>query len=252
MPGRSVEQENALAPTGPSVVVDGGPASAPLNTRLEVELAFCIAGALRVPAHATQLWLLDSIVVGIERPGGPAVPAVSDSAGSSGPPAHIERSTLLGSGRFLKLDLASESIFTGPVNVDQRQAGCVRFSFVPAGSQTPQQYRCQPALEIAQQKDQRRADAAKTGIPLPFGWEAALEAAVQQWLLPSFETVDYGRPDFAQLRRTGPIQIRTGAADGSEMGVFCVLKQPQRESNLRLRLDEYLPVGLEAGLIYVT
>ena len=36
------------------------------------------------------------------------------------------------------------------------------------------------------------------------------------------------------------------------MGAFCVLKQPQRESNLRLRLDEYLPVGLEAGLIDVT
>jgi hypothetical protein len=36
------------------------------------------------------------------------------------------------------------------------------------------------------------------------------------------------------------------------MGVFCFLKQPAREANLRLRLDEYLPVGLDAGLIYVT
>ena len=25
------------------------------------------------------------------------------------------------------------------------------------------------------------------------------------------------------------------------MGVFCLLKQPQREANLRIRLDEYLP-----------
>ena len=41
-------------------------------------------------------------------------------------------------------------------------------------------------------------------------------------------------------------------ADGSEMGVYCQLKQPQRESNLRIRLDEYLPFGLDAGLIYVT
>ena len=44
---------------------------------------------------------------------------------------------------------ASESIFTGTVLVDQQQEGCLRFSFVPAGSETPQQYRCQPALEIA-------------------------------------------------------------------------------------------------------
>jgi hypothetical protein len=36
------------------------------------------------------------------------------------------------------------------------------------------------------------------------------------------------------------------------MGAFCVLKEPQREANLRIRHDEYLPVGLEAGLIYVT
>jgi hypothetical protein len=72
------------------------------------------------------------------------------------------------------------------------------------------------------------------------------------WVVPAFQTDDYGRPDFAQLRLSTPMQIRGGAEDGSEMGAFCVLKQPQRESNLRLRLDEYLPVGLEAGLIYVT
>ena len=31
------------------------------------------------------------------------------------------------------------------------------------------------------------------------------------------------------------------------MGAYCHLKQPQRESNLRIRLDEYLPFGLEPG-----
>ena len=36
------------------------------------------------------------------------------------------------------------------------------------------------------------------------------------------------------------------------MGAFCHLKQPQRESNLRLRLDEYLPFGLEAGILFAT
>lgn len=252
VPGRSVEQDNAMAPSGPSLVVSAGPANAPINTRLEVQLAFSITGALRLPSQITQLWLLDSIVVGIERDGGTTVAAVSDGAGGIGPPAHIERSTLMGRSRFLKLELASESIFDGRVDVEQRQQGCVRFSFVPWGSRTPQQYRCQPALEIGLHKAQRQAEALKTGVPLPAGWEAALEAAVVQWLRPAFQTDRYGRPDFAQLRRTGPVQIATGAADGSEMGAFCVLKQPQREANLRLRLDEYLPVGLEAGLIHVT
>ena len=31
------------------------------------------------------------------------------------------------------------------------------------------------------------------------------------------------------------------------MGAFSILKQPQRESNLRMRLGEYLPVGLMIG-----
>ncbi len=252
VPGRSVEQENPTAPTGVSLDVAPGPANARLNTELEVEMAFSIGGALRIPAHITQLLLLDSIVVGIDRLDGPWIPAVCDASNVSGPPAHIERSTLLGSSRFLKLELASESIFTDQVMVDQRQEGCVRFSFVPFGSHTPQQYRCQPALEIAAEQERRKAEATASGIPLPPGWEALVEAEIVQWLVPSFQTDRYGRPDFVQLRRTCPIQIRTGAADGSEMGVFCVLKQPQRESNLRIRLDEYLPVGLEAGLIYVT
>jgi len=30
------------------------------------------------------------------------------------------------------------------------------------------------------------------------------------------------------------------------------LKQPQRKSNLQIRLEEYLPFGLEAGLIEAT
>ncbi len=34
--------------------------------------------------------------------------------------------------------------------------------------------------------------------------------------------------------------------------MFASLKQPQRETNLRIRLEEYLPFGLEPGLIYVT
>jgi hypothetical protein len=123
---------------------------------------------------------------------------------------------------------------------------------VAPGSSTPQQYRCQPALEIATEAERLIADAAASGIPLPTGWEAALEDEVETWLVPSFEDVEYGRPPYAQLRRTCPVQIRTGAEDGSEMGVYCVLKQPQREANLRLRLDEYLPIGLDAGLITVT
>ncbi len=72
------------------------------------------------------------------------------------------------------------------------------------------------------------------------------------WLVPSFTSTQYGDPGYAQLHLGAPRQIARGAEDGSEMGVFCHLKQPQRENNLRTRLGEYLPFGLQPGIIFVT
>ena len=46
--------------------------------------------------------------------------------------------------------------------------------------------------------------------------------------------------------------FRRGAEDESEMGAFSSLRQPQREDALRIRLEEYLRVGLEAGIFYAT
>ena len=48
------------------------------------------------------------------------------------------------------------------------------------------------------------------------------------------------------------VEIRTGAEDEAEIGAFHTLYQPQRETNLRVRLEEYLRFGLEAGIFYVT
>jgi hypothetical protein len=75
---------------------------------------------------------------------------------------------------------------------------------------------------------------------------------VQRWLVPSWTTRRYGQPGFAQLRDSAPAEIRGGAEDGAEMGAFCHLQQPQRAANLRQRLDEYLPFGLDAGIVPVT
>ena len=55
-----------------------------------------------------------------------------------------------------------------------------------------------------------------------------------------------------QLRRATDRTIREGAHDEGEMGVLHALYQPQRETNLRIRLDEYLRFGLHAGIFYVT
>jgi hypothetical protein len=46
--------------------------------------------------------------------------------------------------------------------------------------------------------------------------------------------------------------IRRGADDSGEMGAFHFLLAPLRETDLRVRIREFLPVGLEFGIFYQT
>jgi hypothetical protein len=174
-------------------------------------------------------------------------PAIARSDGGElpGPPTTLERTTVFGAVHLKELVLASEVIFTDTVVVQRRQAGCIRFSHVPENPQTPRRYRCQPDLALAQRAQEQLL--ASEGDLSP-----AERALVQARLRPSFTSVHYGHPAYAQLGLTCAEEIRTGAEDGSEMGALSNLKQSQREANLRIRLEEYLPFGLEAGLIYVT
>jgi hypothetical protein len=209
-------------------------------------------GALRMPEHVAGLWLLDCLVDGITVDGADKGVAISDAAGTSGPVAHLERTTVLGAAVLSQAPLISESVLTGTVTVGRRQQGCVRFSYLPIGSRTPRKYRCQPGLAISTAQDIRRREAERAGTVLPAGWETLLAAAVAARVVPAFTSEQYGRPGYGQLHDTCPAEIATGAEDGAEMGVFSQLKNPQREANLRRRLDEYLPVGLAAGLIHQT
>jgi photosystem II stability/assembly factor-like uncharacterized protein len=80
--------------------------------------------------------------------------------------------------------------------------------------------------------------------------DAAL--AILNQIRPDFTSIQYGQPGYAQLRNTCPPEIYTGAEDGSEMGAFSYLKQPQRSANLQASLTEYLRFGLQANIIYIT
>jgi hypothetical protein len=127
------------------------------------------------------------------------------------------------------LTLASDSIFfarvavsgAAPLVAERRQEGCVRFCYVPPGSVTPRRFRCVP-------------DAGHPDV------------------LPHFTSLRYGDPGYGQLRQATDPSIREGADDGGEMGVLHALFQPQRETNLRVRLEEYLRFGLHAGIFYAT
>jgi hypothetical protein len=63
-----------------------------------------------------------------------------------------------------------------------------------------------------------------------------------------FDSLRFGHPAYGQLSGFCPSEITRGADDGGEMGAFHWLYRPQREGNLRDRLDEYVRFGLEAGI----
>ena len=215
-----------------------------VNTELRVELAFAITGAIYLPSHVEVLFALDSIIDGV---GERAIAGVG-AADAVGPALRLERVTVRGDSAVREIMLASEVIFDGRVTAERVQGGCVRFSYVTPASHTPRRYRCQPALAV----DKALEDAEAAAGPLTDADRDAIRARVRSRVRPEYTSEAYGQPAYLQLARSAPREITGGAEDGAEMGAYAHLKQPQREANLRVRLEEYLPFGLDPGIIYVT
>ncbi|WP_129793257.1 hypothetical protein [Sphingosinicella sp. CPCC 101087] len=233
-------------PGAPSLLIEAE------NVLVEIEQS--ILG----PIHAdrsTQLHIIDSIVDATDS----MLPAIAGADGADvGPTLHMIDTTVFGKIHVATMALVSNSIlaaalapadtWTAPVRAERRQIGCVRFSYVPPGSAVPRRHRCQPSHAVA-----AALRTAREANPMLSAAEAdAIVDAVRDRLRPSWTDLRYGRPGYAQLLRAAPVEIRTGADDESEMGVFHKLYQPQREANLRIRMEEYLVAGLEAGAIFAT
>ncbi len=203
---------------GAGLQVATGTGTADENDALQVTLYRAICGPITFNGKVSSLSATDSIVSAIA---------------GSGATLNIESCTVFGSVNATIID-ASNSIFTGMVVAERRQAGCVRFCSLPAGSQTARRYRCQPDLALAGTTD------------------PAAQQYVEDRLTPQFTSLDSGQPGYAQLSARCAVEISTGADDEAEMGVFRYLQQPQRRANLRTALAEYLRFGLEAGAIEQT
>jgi hypothetical protein len=222
VPGLALNPDGtAASPDDPSLVVEH-----PFTT---IRLERCITGPLRIVADSdVTVELLDCVVDALS-PESVAYRAQSDAPGAE---IALRECTVIGRLLARAVRLASNCIFfarvpdgsppgAAPIRVERRQEGCMRFCFVPAGSITPRRHRCQP------------------------------ETAGRS-LLPHFTSRRYGEAGYCQLRTVTAKEIRHGADDEGEMGVMHALFQPQREANLRIRLEEYLRFGLRAGLIYET
>ncbi len=84
------------------------------------------------------------------------------------------------------------------------------------------------------------------------GYKAMLRSAARGAMWPIFTDRRYGRPGYGQLHLCTNPGILTGASDGSEMGAFHDLFQPQRHAALAARLADNVPAGMSAGIIFVT
>lgn len=122
---------------------------------------------------------------------------------------HIERSTIVGNVTVNRLH-ASDSLIVGIGTIADLQHGCFRFSAAVEGS-----------------------------WPRPF----------ESYFFPTFpgswvETAIFGQPNFLRLTELAPVEIREGAENHCEMGVYNRLIEPIKRADLRNKLDEFMPFDL--------
>jgi hypothetical protein len=193
---------------------------------LQITVQRSVLGALRIEEFVTAS-LTDSILDATSRTN--VAYAASDGS-SAGGALTLQGCTVIGKVHASLLALVSDSIvwaglaaadtWNAPLIAERKQAGCVRFTYLPMASVAPRQFEC---IEQAE------------GSPQPL-----------------FYSLRYGDPGYAKLLPCTNDAIRQGAYDGGEMGAFHFVLAPLRETDLRVRMQEYVPVGLEFGILYET
>ena len=229
VPGWSVNPAStAISATRPAVYAEA--------VGLQLSIVRTITGSILADEFVTTV-MCDSIVdaanpvqpVTPVKPAIPTYPAYAATDGNNGGGAlTCVGCTLIGKIHTILLTLASNCIFQAELSAgdtwqtaliaDRKQAGCVRFSYLPLAAQTPRRFEC-----------------VQQGADMP---------------QPLFFSLQYGHPAYAKLLTATDDRIHRGADDAGEMGAFHFLLAPLRENDLRVRILEYLPVGMEFGIIY--
>jgi hypothetical protein len=171
---------------------------------------------------------------GLRTVSAPADREVQDGMAPAGD-VDVIASTIVGGIRCVRLD-ASNSLLVAAlaaadprpaaVFAERKQIGCVRYSYIPDGSRTGRRFHCAP--------------------------EPGESLGVRIATKPRFDSLRFGDASYLRLNAGTDDRLRRGADDESEMGVTHRLFAPQREANLSIRLDEYLPLGLSAGWFFAT
>lgn len=141
----------------------------------------------------------------------PAVPQAIDVALGN---VHIERSTILGGIKANRL-YATDSLVTGTGTITDRQNGCFRFSAGVQGN-----------------------------------WPRPYESHFFTQFDPAWiEGRRFGDPNFTRLSEAAPLEIRSGAENHCEMGVWNHLLEEIKRADLRAKLGEFMPFDLDMQLV---
>jgi hypothetical protein len=184
------------------------------GVRLVIEQS--IIGNIRVSDAGTRqkpnnVTIVDSIVGGHGR---------EDAIGTPDEPSafidlSVARSTIFGRVRVDGVSSIENAIFVQPLMVRRCEAGCLRFSFFAPQSRTPRGLAC------------------------------VFEPA------PVFMSRHFPAPGYGRLARECPVQIVAGAQNRGEMGAFFNARYGQKAANLRARLAQFVPPGVEPGIHYL-
>jgi hypothetical protein len=207
-------------PGEPSIIV---PAA-----EVTLVLTGCITGPILASSGGTTR-ICSSIVDSCSRC---AVAYAAPDMVSEGADLHIEECTVIGKAHVRTMELASNTIFLARLArhdswkaalwCGRKQAGCIRFCFLPSSTIAPQQFHCLPP-------------------------DPSLEGVFE----PHFVTLTCGHPSYGLLSGDTPMAIWTGADNGSQIGVYYILQETQAVRNVQLRAQEYVPFGLETGIFLV-
>ena len=218
VPGIALGRNGLAIRPGESGIVAGTPGAS-------VSLLRSISGPLAVAAGGMTRICTSIVDAGSKC----AVAYAAADQVAEGADLHIEDSTVIGKVHVRTLELASNTIFLArlachdpwPAGIwcARKQSGCVRFCFLPADSITPRRYRCLPA------------DPAQEAI-----------------FRPQFVSLQYGTPSYMLLSGDVPEAVWTGAANGSQIGVYNFLEETQAVRNVQLRAPEFVPYNLEVGV----
>ncbi|HRW10291.1 MAG TPA: hypothetical protein P5121_34545 [Caldilineaceae bacterium] len=229
---------------------------------LSLQVRSSITGAIDAPVTVNALQIADSIV-DVRLSQLRLVDGLWSQAGDTaqrnaitGPPMTIERSTIFGEVSVHAPLQAYSVLFTDPIKVesvlsltdqkdnkdpkdnggskddekDNTDLGFLRFCYIPAGSQIPPCDHCLHECETSE----------------------TCQSCQGQIAQPQFTSQSDEDPGYAQLNKTCAVEIKRGMGGIAEIGAFTHLYQPQREANIQRMLDEYLPLGLHAGIFYVS